>query len=419
MLLTCPTCRSGLQVPDGTTAHVRCPTCRTVFPAAAGFAPPPAPAAPAPALPPLPTPPAPKPAPPRPVAVDVTARPDRKPPPRRPAEDEDEDRPRKRRRWSDDDYEDDEDRRRRKRRDEADEGDADRPARRRKKRRYDQRDDGLSPEERQRLIGEFQRGMWGCRVIYISLLFYIPAVLMVPLHIIITELTKEPAPAVLVIAGVLSLVNWVVGAVGVVLCLTGPVAPGHWRFGISAAVATVVHAVFLLALVVKTTGQADFRGLERGVAQWAQVATQYESLSFYLAYVVYPDDIPIHRSDSILSFLTGVVEMTRLVLILMLLSCLAAAARDRELSDRCTRMAGRVSVIPGLLALGMLVYKAFVVETGAEQQGAVLVFLLRYIYRGINAVVAGILLLTLGTVRDVADACEFPYQTEVDDLGSG
>ena len=59
------------------------------------------------------------------------------------------------------------------------------------------------------------------------------------------------------------------------------------------------------------------------------------------------------------------------------------------------------------------------IETGAEQQGAILVWVLRYIYRSINVVVAGILLLTLGTVRDVADACEFPYQTEVDDLGSG
>src|SRR5436305_14441810 len=29
--LTCPNCRSGLEVPAGTTAMVRCPACRTVF----------------------------------------------------------------------------------------------------------------------------------------------------------------------------------------------------------------------------------------------------------------------------------------------------------------------------------------------------------------------------------------------------
>ena len=36
VLLTCPTCQSGLQVPAGTTAMVRCPACKSVFPAAAG-----------------------------------------------------------------------------------------------------------------------------------------------------------------------------------------------------------------------------------------------------------------------------------------------------------------------------------------------------------------------------------------------
>ena len=39
MQLICPTCRSGLEVPDGTTAHVRCPACKSVFPAEDGLAP--------------------------------------------------------------------------------------------------------------------------------------------------------------------------------------------------------------------------------------------------------------------------------------------------------------------------------------------------------------------------------------------
>src|SRR5262245_45592420 len=38
MLLTCPTCRSGLEVPDGTTAMVRCPACKRVFSPADGVA---------------------------------------------------------------------------------------------------------------------------------------------------------------------------------------------------------------------------------------------------------------------------------------------------------------------------------------------------------------------------------------------
>ena len=39
MLLTCPKCQSGLQVPDGTAAMVRCPACKTVFSPAEGAAP--------------------------------------------------------------------------------------------------------------------------------------------------------------------------------------------------------------------------------------------------------------------------------------------------------------------------------------------------------------------------------------------
>ena len=31
MLLTCPTCKSELAIPDGTHARVRCPACKTVF----------------------------------------------------------------------------------------------------------------------------------------------------------------------------------------------------------------------------------------------------------------------------------------------------------------------------------------------------------------------------------------------------
>ncbi len=103
--------------------------------------------------------------------------------------------------------------------------------------------------------------------------------------------------------------------------------------------------------------------------------------------------------------------MTRLIFYLMTLGCLAQAAGDRELSDRCTRMAGRVTIIPGLLALGMLAYKIVVIETGAGQTGMV-IYMLNYMYRSITLVVAAILGMTLRTVGDVVEACEFPFQTD-------
>ncbi len=378
MQLTCPTCQSGLQVPDGTTAHVRCPTCKSVFPAEEGLAPPTAPVL---APPPLP-----------------------KPPPR-PALPVDDDRPhqKKRRQKSRDEDQDEEE-------DDHRDGVADAGEKPKPRRRVS--DKKLSPEERRKKLAEFHMGMYGARIIQISLLFYIPGVLFVPLHQIVSGITKADVPFILVIAGIFGLVNWVLGAIGICLCLAGPKSPGHLGFGVSAIVVAGVHAVFLFVVVVKTNANADFRGLDRGSAMWAQIATQYESLSFYLSFLLYPDDIPLRRSDTILSFLTGVLEMTRLILFLMALGCLAQAGGDRELSERCTRMAGRVAIIPGLLALGMLAYKIVAIETGA---GSVPLFIgfLNYLYRSITLVVAGILGMTTRTVGEVVEVCEFPYQGEV------
>jgi hypothetical protein len=330
---------------------------------------------------------------------------DERPRPKSRVPEEDDDRPRRKKPRRDDDEEDDH-------RDGIPDAD-DRP---RKKPRPRLSDKKLTPEEKRQKLAEFHRGMYGTRLVQISLFFYIPAVLFVPLQQIMAQITKEEMAYLLVIAGIFGLVNWVIGLIGISLCLSGPEAPGHYRFGIASIVASIVHGVLLLAVVAKTSGNADYRGLDRGTAMWAQIATQYESLSFYLSYVIYPDDIPLRRSDSILSFITGVAEMTRLVLYLMMLSCLAQAAGDRELSDRCTRMAGRVTIIPGLLAIGMLIYKVIVIETGAGGT-MIIVYALNYMYRGITLVVAGILGMTTRAVGDVVEACEFPYQSD-SDLGS-
>ena len=375
MQLTCPTCRSGLEVPDGTTAHVRCPACKSVFPAEDGLAP--ALPIPVPAPPPRPLPPPPKPA-------YSTSKPRSKP------HDEDDDR--------------------NKNRDGVDDAPKKKPQPKRKEKKK------FTPEEKRQLQSGFARGYYGARCIQIALLFYLPAVLFVPLHQILAEITKQEMGYILMIAGILGAVNWVVGAVGIALCVSGPPSPGHWRFGIGGIIASVVHGVLLLAVVMKTQGNADYRGLDRDTMRWAQIATQYESLSFFLSYVAYPDDIPLKRTDTILGFLAGMAEMVRLIFQLLTLGCLAQAAGDKELAEDCTRMAGRVTIIPGLMALGMLLYKIVVIETGAT--GGFMMYFLNYLYRGITLVVAAILGMTMRAIGDVADACESPFQSELDLSGS-
>ncbi len=194
MQLTCPTCRSGLEVPDGTTAHVRCPACRTVFSAAAGLAPP-APVLPPPVpvpVPPLPRPPRPSPPPP---AKEKDPHPDVDIP-------------------------------------DVPEG----PAKRRRRTDYK-----LTPEEKRKQRAAFGRAFYGAKLIQLSLFFYIPAVLFVPLHQIVAEITKNDVPYVLVIACILGFVNWILGAIGISLCLPGPPLPGHFRFGIAAIITSIVQ----------------------------------------------------------------------------------------------------------------------------------------------------------------------------------
>lgn len=368
MQLTCPTCQSGLQVPDGTTAHVRCPACKSVFPAEDGLAP---------AVP-LPPPPAPPPPPAKPKRAE----------PKPKTRDEEESEKKNR------DF------------------DPDEPPDPNKPRPRPKDKSKLSQEQKRELRAGFARGYFGARCVQISLLLYLPAVLLVPLHQILAEITKSEMDFILMIAGILGLANWAVGTVGLALCVSGPPSAGHWRFGISALIAGFIHGILLLAVVLKSQEAADYRNLDRETMRWAQIATQYESLSFYLSYVVYPDDIPLKRTDTIIGFLAGVMEMVRLILILMTLSCLAKAAGDKPLADDCTRMAGRITLIPAFMAFGMLMYKIVVIETGAT--GGFMVYFLNYIYRGITLAVAAILGMTIRTVGEVADACDSPFQSDLD-----
>lgn len=385
-------------MPDGTTAHVRCPACKTVFAAAAGLAP----------VLPVPVPP-PPPASPRTPPPRIATRPSDEDRPRRSfrKDEDDADRPRKRPQREEpfDDEEQDDDRR------DGIGGDDHKP---RKRRRIS--DERYTEEERRQLRAQFNRAYYAARLIQISIYCYIPAVIILPFYEVYTYLTKTSAPAMLVVAGFLGVFNWLLGGIGIVLSLTGPRLPGHLRFGVAALVTSIVHALFLFIVILNTKGYSDYRDLDRSTAVWANIATQYDSLSLYLAYIVFPDEIPVRRADTILSFVTGVLEVTRLVLILVMLGCLAEAGGDVELYRRCNRMAGRVAIIPAILAIAMLLYKTAVVETrlGETGFGAMMI---RYLYKAVDLAVCAILGMTVSTVADVVDVCESPYQSDIE-LGS-
>ena len=393
MLLTCPTCQTGLQVPDGTTAMVRCPTCKTIFSPADSPAPPAVEPAevpePAPAESRPPARPEEKPRTKKRVDAETDDRPRRKTPPR----DEDEDRPRRKRREEEPDDEEEEERPRRK----------------------PEPEDGLTPEQRRHQKAAFQRAMWGCRLLYWSLLLYMLSMIAVIAFFMMTATAAGEVPVLLSIAGVLCLANWILGAVGVGLCISGPKSPGHIGYGIAAAVAVGVHLIFVLATLDRGEAFAEFKKLETELDALAGFSTKLVKLAMYGVWVAYPSEGFTPRQAPMF-VVCGAAEMLRLILIATLLSCLARAGGDEELSHRCIRAAAVAVFVPGALVFGMLAVVASVVETGAEgsSMGKIILETTRM---GAYALLAGMLVPASVAARDVADVCEAPFQKPINLAG--
>jgi len=385
VLLTCPTCRSGLQVPDGTTAMVRCPACKTVFSPAAGLAPP-------------------------------------------EPEPEDEE-PKRRKRREDEDDDDEKPRKKKSARDDTETSDAVAETENRdfepgyfdekpktKRRRSPDDDDSLTPAERAALKAAFARGAIGCKLILLSLALYMLALTLIIIFWFHTAFT-EPNPAYIIGAGAIGLINWIVGAIGVGLCLSGPVAPGHWRFGIAAAVATALHLILLAVLAGQ--GRETSPGREADptgpAVKWGLLPTRLDAVTFYLTLIIYQDEDIIPKGEMRLSIVVGVLEMMRNVLILMLISSLARAAGDEDLAHRCTRGAGFACFGPGTLALCMLLFSVAIIETNA-QTGTFAKIIFTTVRMGTYAILLGTLFPGLMAVRETADACDEPFQSSLPKL---
>ena len=257
-------------------------------------------------------------------------------------------------------------------------------------------------------------------MIALSLALYAFSMLLICMFFIRAAAASDVDPALLSAAGALGLINWIVGAVGLGLCLSGHSSPGHYRFGITAAVMIVVHGIFLLAVVNRGEAAAEFMRTQStttsAAGALAQMPTKLDSLTLYMAWAMYPAQMNAPNNVVILSVLTGVAEMMRLACIMMMLSCLARAAGDEELVHRCVRSAGVVCFVPGVMALGMLAVGAFMIETNAAVSsfGSIVGHM---VVMGVYAVFAGMILAPLMAARDAAYASEFPFETQRIKLG--
>lgn len=389
MLLICPSCRSGLEVPDGTTALVRCPACKTVFAPADSAQP----------------------------EVEEEAEPEDEKPARsrRRSRDEDEDeddRPRSRRRSRRRRDEDEEDEPGNRDFDPLPEGEE----KRRRRSPASRADDGLSPEEKAARRAAFDRASWGATLIWISFALFMVSMALI-LVFFFHAAFGDPLAVYVILAGVLGLLNWLLAAVGVGLCLSGPAVKGHWGYGIGAAVAIAVHLIFLMVLV----GQGREFGISKGeegagLVRWAMIPTRLNATMFYITALVYPDNHGATPKTAMpLSMLTGVAEMVRTVLIMMFLSRLARAALDEDLAHQCTRAAGIASAAPAMMALVIFVFVAGMIETNAPINRFTLT-LFATVFMSVYAIVNAAILPCFTAARDVADACDEPFQSLIPKL---
>jgi LSD1 subclass zinc finger protein len=395
VLLICPTCRSGLEVPDGTTAMVRCPACRTIF-------------APEDSATPEPE-----------EEEEEDEQPRAKARRSAPAEedeDEEEDRPRKKKaayRPAEEDEEDEDDEGKEKHRDFDPEPVEDDHKR---KRRPHIPDDEMTPAERLARRRAFDRAAWGARLVAVSLGLFMLSMVFVTIFFFQSAF-GAPQGWIITIAGFLGLLNWLCAAVGVGLCLSGPRGPGHWGYGIAAATAVLVHFIFLGAVV----SQGKEFGIVKpedapGNVRWSMLPTRLNATMFYLTAIAYPDQQGVTpKGRMLLSMITGVAEMVRTVLIMMLLSCLARAALDEELAGRCTRTAGIVSGGPGLLALLIFIFVAIMIETNAGLNMFTLI-LFATVNMGVYSIINGVMFPAYMAALDVTDACEEPFQSLIPNL---
>jgi hypothetical protein len=273
----------------------------------------------------------------------------------------------------------------------------------------------LSPEERQALSAAFVRASWGCMLLWISFaLFMLSMALIVIFYVQAAFPALGASPGYIVASGLFGGIGWVLGAVGLGLALSGPTSPGHWGYGIAAAIATGVHLILLLVLVGKAKEILAGSPVE-SVAIWSLLPTSQDAVVNYLTVLMYAGEEFVPKGIVALSIIVGIAEILRTTFILLFVSCLAQAAGDKELSQRCTRSAGFTSFGPGFMALGMLTFAFIIIETRAGMTNFSKILLVS-VLMSVFVVLGACMLPGFMATRDTADACEEPFQSELPQL---
>ena len=383
-IASCPKCATKLKVPDGASASVRCPKCQTVFktnpPAQPAFevvdeAPPklaPRPSAVAK--------PAPKPAPPAddfevvdeaPVKKKVVAKTDL-----------DDDQPRRKRR----DDDDDDDRPRSKKRSRGD--DDDRPRKSKRSSYYDDDEFDFKPTPGKR--DGFAPGKLGAVFLSISFWTDVGMYGLLTLFVLIMWSGGDITSVLGLLIGPMRVVSWLVGLVGIGLCIAGPARAR--KLAVASAILAAIHVllIFLGFLLVAKIGDFDFRDRppsDRTTSKSNGPTISMEELGmlglglglgtsivpaeFTMPTIIYGSKF-LGKSglgDFIMFLLASACDIARLILVMLTLKTMAEAAKANDGADKCRIGAKAVAIVCGS-AIVLTLFIAIIVVEGEMRKAA-------------------------------------------------
>jgi hypothetical protein len=316
------------------------------------------------------------------------------------------DEPKPRRKSADDD---DDGRPRGKRRRDYDEDDDDRPRRKKGRRDDYEEEDDWQPAGKASSFGPARVGML---MLSISLWLYLGTFVLLGFFLLISWIGASIPDGLMIVTGLLGLSNWIVALIGLGFCIAGP-AQSRGLAIAATAVAAVhlimafvvanneksarfgVHSVQLLSYINKldramdiakklqtetdprrrealqeelrdlsdsgsrgSLGFDDRPGRSSSEMRWRDLATLQVYSDQFIAVLSYESKL---FSDYVLALLSGLLEVARLVLIVLLIGAVAKAARDRNTAQKsllASFLAGGATIV----AMIVLVLLAVIME---------------------------------------------------------
>lgn len=232
--------------------------------------------------------------------------------------------------------------------------------------RYDDYDDDdYFDDGPQRRRNPFGAAKIGLLLLSISMWLYVATFGFLVLVAILAWSESVSAINLIKIPGLLGLLNWIVGLVGIGFCIAGPTKYGARGLAIAATIVSVVQLVFM-ALVAGRTG-GIYSGLQgssygRDSFTIAAFSTMWVAVDAFLVVMVYASKI---FGEFVLPMIAGLCELARLILILLVARSISKAAKNRSAANSSLTSVYIVSITATVIPI-ILVLIAIILQSSSS-----------------------------------------------------